>query len=248
MRSTALGIAACLLAYHLANATPSSVPKRDHEEFPFQTSVSEVPKDGHPIHNRLTFECEPAKGSGGSPPKKIDCIMVQQDLLEPSPQPSKEVMAKQLTEGDRLKELCEGDWTRKDESPQGVEFKKKVAKACSQPSRTAVVDALIEVIREMEEPAYHTCTMATTVFRITFAYVKKGVWVSNPDPMRTCPNVAITRTLRADISMPSGWDYAEVTVATPPKGSLCRAESGTTEFTWRQVVTASQLNCRSVEM
>jgi hypothetical protein len=66
--------------------------------------------------------------------------------------------------------------------------------------------------------------------------------------IRACSNVAVTRTLRADPSTPSNWNYTEVTVATPSKDSLCHAESGTTQFTWRQSFTASPLNCRYVEM
>jgi hypothetical protein len=79
-------------------------------------------------------------------------------------------------------------------------------------------------------------------------YVKKGVWVSQPDPFRACANVAVTGTLRSDAGTPSSWNYTEVTVAKPSKDSLCHATSGTTEFTWRNVYTASQLNCRYVEM
>lgn len=243
----------CLLAHHLANAKTASAPGRDHEEFPYQTSVSEVSKDGHVIHNRLTFDCQPAEGSSDSPPRKIDCLMVQQDLQEPSPPPSKELLDQQvaeMTDGDKLKELCQRESARhaEHESQQDVEFRKKVASACDKANRAAVVAAVTDMVRSLEETASQTCTMATVVFRFTFAYVRKGVWVSYPDPMRSCTNVTITRTLRADASTPSNWNYTEVTVAKPSKDSLCRADSGTAEFTWRQAFTTSQLNCRYVEM
>jgi hypothetical protein len=253
MRSTALGVAVCLLAHHLANAKTASAPGRDHEEFPYQASVSEVSKDGHPIHNRLTFNCEPADGSSGRPPKEIDCIMVQQDLQEPEPLSSREVLEKQvkeMTDGDKLKEVCQAELARrsKDGSQQEAELGKKIAKACNQPNRAAVVAALTDIFRDVGEAASHTCAMMTVVQKFTFSYVKKGIWVSHPDPMRACSNVAVTRTLRADLSTPSNWNYTEVTVATPSKDSLCHAESGTTEFTWRQAFTASRLNCSYVEM
>jgi len=252
MRSTALGVAVCLLTHHLANAKPASPPGRDHEAFPYQTSVSEVSKDGHPIHNRLTFTCEAADGSSGRPPKQIDCVMVQQDLQEPEPLPSKEILDKQvaeMTDGDKLKDLCQRESApRPKEEPQDIEFRKKVGKACEKSSRAAVVAAVTEIFRDMMETSSQTCTMTTIVFRFTFSYEKEGVWVSHPDPIRACSNVAITRTLRADPSTPSNWNYTEVTVATPSKDSLCHAESGTTQFTWRQSFTASPLNCRYVQM
>jgi hypothetical protein len=124
----------------------------------------------------------------------------------------------------------------------------RLATACDKANRAAVVAAVADMLRSLEETASQTCTMATVVFRFTFAYVRKGVWVSYPDPIRSCTNVAVTRTLRANASTPSNWNYTEVTVAKPPKDSLCRAESGTTEFTWRQAFTASPLKCRYVEM
>jgi hypothetical protein len=250
MRWAALGIVVCLLAPHVLNAKTAAAVGR--EDVPYQVSVSEISKDAHIIHNRLTFDCEASEGSSGWPPKKIDCVMVQQDLQEPSSPPSKELLDKQvaeMTDGDKLKDLCRRESARRPtDKSQDIEFRKKVAKACGKPNRTEVVAALTGIFRDLEETGSQTCTMTTVVFRFTFSYVKKGVWVSYPDPIRTCTNVAVTHTLRRDVSTPSSWNYTEVTVATPSPDSLCRAESGTTEFSWRQAVTASQLGCRSVEM
>jgi hypothetical protein len=155
----------------------------------------------------------------------------------------------EMTAGNNLNDLCQraSAPSPKDER-QDIEFKKKVAQACNKPNRAAVVPAVTDVLRDMLETASRTCTMMTIVQRFTFDYVKRGVWVSYPDPIRGCTNVAVTRTLRADPSTPSNWNYAEVTVATPSKDSLCHAESGTAEFTWRQAYTPSQLKCRYVEM
>lgn len=154
-----------------------------------------------------------------------------------------------MVEGDKLKDLCQHESVRRPtDEPQDVEFKNRIAKACEKQSRAAVVAALTAIFRDVGEAASHTCTMMTVVQKFTFSYVKKGTWVSHPDPIRACSNVAVTRTLRADLSTPSNWNYTEVTVATPSKDSLCHAESGTTEFTWRQAYTASRLNCLFVEM
>jgi hypothetical protein len=252
MRRFTLGIAVCLWAHHLANAKPSPEAGRDREEVPYQASVSEVSKDGHVIHNRLTFDCQPADGASGWPPKEIDCVVIQQDLQEPSPPPTKEVLDKQvaeMTEGDKLKDLCQRESTpRPKEGKEDIEFRKKIATACGQASRTAVVAALTDIFRSMDETASRTCTMMTIVQRNTFSRVKKGVWVSSPNPYRTCTNVAVTGTLRQDREILSNWNYTEVTVATPSKDSLCHAESGTTQFTWRQAFTSAQLNCRLVQM
>ena len=252
MRWATFGIVACLVAVQLAYAKPAPPGGPDHEDVPYHATVSEVSKakDGHVIHNRLDFDCEAAEGSRAwPPPKKIDCVLVQQDLQEPSAPPSKEELAKavaEMTDGDKLKELCQKESTRPPTSQQDEEFRRKVTKACDKKNRADVVASVTDIVREMEETASHTCTMMTFVSRIPFTYVKKGVWVSPPDPLRNCQNVAITRTLRRD---GSSWNYTEATVATPSKDPLCSvAESGTTEFTWRQAYTATPLGCRYVEM
>jgi hypothetical protein len=65
---------------------------------PLLVNVSEVSKDGRPIHNRLTFSCHFADG-----PHEIDCAVVQQDLEEPTIV-TREQQDKQLAElGDLLK-------------------------------------------------------------------------------------------------------------------------------------------------
>jgi hypothetical protein len=249
MRRAALGIVLCLLVRHLANATPAAPPGQDRNDVPYQVTVSEVSKDSHVIHNRLTFDCQAADGSNGWPPKKIDCVMVQQDLQEPSP-PSKDDLDKQLahmTTDDQVKEFCKGE-SAKAETQEEVEFRKKVAKACEKADPSAVAPALRAIFREMFDAASQTCSMMTIVRRSTFLYVRKGLWVSYPDPTRACTNVAVTGTLRRDERHPSAWNYTEATVANPSKDSLCHAESGTTQFTWRHAFTASQLKCRYVEM
>jgi hypothetical protein len=253
MRWSSLGVAVLLLVRHDANAEPRAAPSQDRDSVPFRVNVSEVSKDGHVIHNRLTFDCQTTDGSTGSPPRMIDCVVVQQDLQEPSPPPSKQALDKEIaemTDGDQLKKLCKGDTAPrpKDEFQQDLEFRKKVAKACGKTNRAAVVAALTDIFRDTLETVSQTCTMITIVRRSTFVYVKNGVWVSYPDPTRICSNVAVTGTLRRDVRNPSSWNYTDVTVATPSKDSFCHAESGTTEFTWRKAFTASPLKCRYVEM
>ena len=240
----------CLLVRHDANAKPAAAPSKDPDAVPFQVSVSEVSKDGHIIHNRLTFDCQAADKSSW-PPKEIDCVTVQQDLQEPSPPPSRGDLDKQVAEmvnGDKPMALCQ-ELTRQpkgDESQQETEFRSKVGSACRKADRAAVVAALTDVLRKWSESASQTCSMMTIIRRTTFEYVRKGIWVSRPDPSRICTNVADTGTLRRDAN--GHWNYTEVTVATPSKDSLCHAESGTTEFTWRKAITGSPLNCRYVEM
>ena len=116
-------------------------------------TVSEVSKDGHVIHNRLDFDCEAAEGSGvWPPPKKIDCVLVQQDLQEPSAPPSEKELAKavaEMTDGEKLKNLCQQESARSPTSQQDEEFRKKVTKACNKKNRADVVASVTDLVREM---------------------------------------------------------------------------------------------------
>lgn len=257
-----VGLVLYLMVSHAASAKPDAVG----DDIPRFLNVSEVPKDDHVIHNRVTFDCQAADGSDPAAPKEIDCVMVQQDLQEPSPLPSKEEWDKQfaeMSEDEATKEaikVCQeldqltkdeprqNGHRTKDELRQEAEYREKLATPCRKKDHAAIVAVLSDMLRKQAERESQTCKMTTIPRRLTFAHVKKGVWVHLPDAYRLCKNVKVTGTLRRDAHNPDEWNYTEVTVAAPSKTSFCHAETGTVEFTWRKAFTPQELKCRYLEM
>jgi len=245
MRPSPLFLGLLLVAVREVNAKPTQF-----SDIPWKFNVSEVSKDGHVIHNRLTFDCQAAEGSDPYRPKEINCVMIQQNLREPSaPPPRQEDLDKEaakLSSAD-LKKACEEALAPKlkSGSHDDAGFSEKVGKACAANDRASIVAALAGWFREQADREGQTCSMTTIARRGTFRHIKPGVWVTVPDSFNACPNVKITGTLiHDDVS----WNLTEVVVATPSTNSLCQAESGTTEFTWRVAVTPTPLKCRFVQM
>jgi len=228
-----------LFALILASVTANTNPAvKTATDVPWQFNVSEVSKDGHVVHNRLSFNCVPGVSSV---PKQIDCVIVQQNLQEPTP-PSRGDQDKAISEmGDVLKVCSENFGQAKGGEPRHeTEFRAKIQNACKAKDRAAAIDA----IRAVAEVESQTCKLFSVVLRKTFTEVDKDTWISKEDP-GICDNIKVTSTLRRNRDF---WNYSEVEVATPSKNSLCHGISGTTHFTWDKAVTAYDLKCRYVEM
>jgi hypothetical protein len=239
-----------LIFCHSANATSAPVG----DDIPRLVSVSEVSKDGHVIHNRLTLDCAATDGSNRTAAKEITCLVVQQNIREPSPLPSKEEwdrewgkQAREMT-SDELTKTCKGLGQETEEWREDAELRERGLRACAKKDNTAIVTTLGSLLRKSAERESQTCRMVTIPRRSTFTHVRAGVWVSVPDPFRVCDNVKVTDTIRRDQRSPDSWNYTEVTVATPSKDSFCQAETGTVEFTWRNAVTPYELTCRYLAM
>lgn len=218
-----------------------SAKARAANDVPASFNVGEVSKDGHIIHNRLTFDCH------SSSPKEIDCVIVQQDLQEPKT-PSKEDIDHAISEiGDVLK-MCHESLSRFKigEPKHETEFRENVKTACREKDRAA----LTGLIRSRFELDGQTCKLMSIVFHYTFMKATNDKWISVPD-QGICPNFAVTRTILRDPRSRSNWNYTEVTTAKPAPAAtalLCNATSGTAEFTWSKAFTAYELKCRYVEM
>jgi len=254
MRRTLLEAAFCwVLVSHDANAKPAAPAAIDVHEIPSQVNVSQVSNDGPAVHNRLTFDCE-ASSSGAAPPQ-IACVMVQQNLQEGSPEPSKAEFDKEMAEmtgGDKLKALCQENLAARSgpDANDDAEFRSRVAKACAKTNRADAVAALGDVYRQLAHAESQMCKLLTVVRKITFTRVKPGVWVSSPAPLKSCPNVTVTGTLRRDARAPNSWfwNYTESTSVGPSKDALCQAKAETTEFTWENAVTPTPARCAYVSM
>jgi|SRR5450631_2746461 len=210
---------------------------------PDYLNVSEISRDGHSIHNRLTFNCGPPQA------KRLECVVVQQDVQEPSPTSPAEVN-KALSElGDVLRSCKDPSWKKPPSAGEPrylSDYRKQFEVACAAKDRSAATEA----IRRFYEIQGQSCQLMTVVFRWTFLEVDKDTWTLEPEPFRTCDNVSVTRTLRRDPDSPGNWNYTEVVVAKPSATAttLCAARSGITNFSWGNAVTARELGCRYLAM
>ena len=232
-----------LLVPTVAVADAKVKPVAGKRAAPGYLNVSEISQDGHAIHNRLTFDC------GAPKAKTLECVVVQQDVQEPSPT-SVEQLNKAMSEGGDVLKACKDPSWRKlptiDEPRYLSDYRKQFEVACQAKDRLAAADA----IRRFYQVQSQSCQLTTVVFRWTFLEVDRDTWTAEPDPFRTCDNVSVTRTLRRDPESPDSWNYTEVTVAKPSASAptLCAARSGTATFSWRKAVTAHDLGCRYLAM
>ena len=228
-----------LLAPTVALADAKLKPMTAKRAAPNYLNVSEISQGRHAIHNRLTFDCGIPKA------KTLECIVVQQDIQEPSPT-SAEQLDKAMSEvGDVLKSCKDPNWKKSpaiDEPRYLSDYRKQFEVACQAKDRVAATDA----IRRFSQIQSQACKLMTVVYRWTFLEVDRDTWTTEPEPFRTCDNVSVTRTLRRDPESPDNWNYTEVTLAKPSASAptLCAARSGTATFSWRKAVTAHDLGCR----
>ena len=233
-----------LLVFCPAIASPAADFRFFDANAPYLFNVSEVSKDGHVLHNRLSFNCEPVA------PKTIECVVVQQDLTDPTPLPKEEqekAIAKVIAGMGDLLTVCKEDigQPQAGEPRTDTEYRAKLKSACQAKDRIAVAGA----IRYMADIEGQTCKLTTVVTRHTFSEIKKDTWISK-DPPGGCDNITLTGTLRRDPRGHSFWNYTETVEAKPSAiaPTVCHAVSETTQFTWRKAVTAYDLKCRYVAM
>ena len=221
-------------------STPS--PSQGAEDVPSIFNLSEVSNDGRIIHNRVTFDCTPESRHS------VSCLLIQQDIREPTP-PSKDEIDKMIAQlGDPL-DMCKqltAPLGRGEPNHERL-FMERARNACAKKDRTELVAAF----RDRAEIEGQTCTLLTFVQKHTFEKINNDTWISYPDHQGICDNVSVTRTLRRDPKFHSGWNYTESTVAGPPPAvapTVCKASSETVSFTWRKAVTAYETTCRYLTM
>jgi len=115
-------------------STPS--PSQGAEDVPSIFNLSEVSNDGRIIHNRVTFDCTPESRHS------VSCLLIQQDIREPTP-PSKDEIDKMIAQlGDPL-DMCKqltAPLGRGEPNHERL-FMERARNACAKKDRTELVAA-----------------------------------------------------------------------------------------------------------